>query len=335
MNELIRGGLSVTKQQAQVIDQLLNNKISVVGAGAGSGKTHTTVAAVLEILERKLATLDQFILITFTNKAADELRERVEKELIKILTTVQDAQKRKYWREQQERLSSAFIGTIHSFCAQVLRTFGYEQRVARESKITLSRYQFTEAIQDVVEKYAASQNPILLGEGLYWQEHDLRRLLTKILDYMQNHNIQAAEILKLTEHQPQEPGKAYRVAIAKLLKNTQQVYVQKKQKEQVLDSTDLLSKTAELLQGSEGSIIVNKLTQRYRYLFIDDFLHVTNCMPNIPLPNNHPLFRVVYGKPSFPKHPTRRMMMMMTMTKMLLLRNHHPTRTIMMIHQKK
>jgi DNA helicase-2/ATP-dependent DNA helicase PcrA len=271
MNELIRGGLSVTKQQAQVIDQLLNNKISVVGAGAGSGKTHTTVAAVLEILERKLATLDQFILITFTNKAADELRERMEKELAKRLASAQNAEERNFWRKQQEKLTIAFIGTIHSFCAQVLRTFGYEQRVARESEITLSRYQLTEALQDVVEEYAASQNPILFGEGLYWQEHNLRGLLAKILEYMHNRNLEPAKVLRQTKHQPEDSGKAYRVAIAELLKKTQQVYAQSKQKEQVLDSTDLLSKTAELLKGSEGSIIVKRLTERYRYLFIDEF----------------------------------------------------------------
>ncbi|MBE9200059.1 MULTISPECIES: UvrD-helicase domain-containing protein [unclassified Nodularia (in: cyanobacteria)] len=271
MNELIRGGLSVTKQQAQVIDQLLNNKISVVGAGAGSGKTHTTVAAVLEILQRKLATLDQFILITFTKKAADELQERMEKELAKRLVSAKNAEERNFWRKQQERLTIAFIGTIHSFCAQILRTFGYEERVARESKITLSRYQLTETLQDVLEKYTASQNPILFGERLYWQEHELRRLLANILEYMHNHNLDPASILGQTQCQAEDSEKAYRVAIAELLADTETFYTERKRKDQVLDSSDLISKTAALLECLEGSTIVQKLTERYHYLFIDEF----------------------------------------------------------------
>src|SRR5262245_27995436 len=73
-----RGGLRVTAQQAAVVDHAISHLVTVVGAGAGSGKTHTTAATVLELLDRRTASIDQFVLITFTNKAADELRERME-----------------------------------------------------------------------------------------------------------------------------------------------------------------------------------------------------------------------------------------------------------------
>jgi ATP-dependent exoDNAse (exonuclease V) beta subunit len=85
MSEIVRGGIAVTRQQAAVIDHVAAQSAgccaTVVSAGAGSGKTHTTVATVLHLAETKGATLDQFVLITFTEKAADELRARMERAL--------------------------------------------------------------------------------------------------------------------------------------------------------------------------------------------------------------------------------------------------------------
>src|SRR5919198_1174418 len=77
--ELRRGGRPVSAEQAAVVDHVLTHRFTVADAGAGAGKTQTTVAAVFELLaQRPESSLDQFVLITFTNKAADELRRRLE-----------------------------------------------------------------------------------------------------------------------------------------------------------------------------------------------------------------------------------------------------------------
>src|SRR5690348_11380030 len=110
-----------TQQQA-VIDSVMSGGVTVVGAGAGSGKTHTMVASVMALLDSGHSA-DQFVLITFTNKAADELRERVEGEIrSRIAAATGDDRAR--WIEQQERLAAAYMGTIHSFALQLLRTYG-------------------------------------------------------------------------------------------------------------------------------------------------------------------------------------------------------------------
>src|SRR4051794_21077066 len=79
----VRGGIPVTDQQAAVVahaaGQGTASRATVVRPGAGSGKTHTTVASVLDLVERCGAGIDQFVLITFTEKAADELRARMER----------------------------------------------------------------------------------------------------------------------------------------------------------------------------------------------------------------------------------------------------------------
>jgi len=104
----IRGGFPVNTQQAAVIDHLLaqspTQRVTVVSAGAGSGKTYTTVAAVVHLIETRGASIDQFVLITFTDKAADELRERMERAIEERQRGASDGAQRRFWQGQRERL---------------------------------------------------------------------------------------------------------------------------------------------------------------------------------------------------------------------------------------
>ncbi|MBE7010951.1 MAG: DNA helicase PcrA [Ruminococcaceae bacterium] len=71
-------------------------------AGAGSGKTTVVVNKIAHILDQKLAAPWQILAITFTNKAANEMKERIE-HLI------------------GENASQMWIGTFHSLCMRILR----------------------------------------------------------------------------------------------------------------------------------------------------------------------------------------------------------------------
>lgn len=77
---------------------------AVILAGAGSGKTRVLTSRVAWLLEQKLATPEQILLVTFTNKAAQEMNQRVEK----LAGT---------------RLP--FSGTFHRICALILRRHGH------------------------------------------------------------------------------------------------------------------------------------------------------------------------------------------------------------------
>ena len=71
-------------------------------AGAGSGKTTVVVNKIAYILEQQKARPYQILAITFTNKAANELKERVEKIL-------------------GDGANDMWIGTFHSICMKILR----------------------------------------------------------------------------------------------------------------------------------------------------------------------------------------------------------------------
>jgi len=79
---------------------------SIILAGAGSGKTRVLVYKVLYLLNKNKVNPRNILMITFTNKAAGEMKERIAK-----MTAGQHQ-------------TLGFVGTFHSFCAKILRIEG-------------------------------------------------------------------------------------------------------------------------------------------------------------------------------------------------------------------
>jgi DNA helicase-2/ATP-dependent DNA helicase PcrA len=271
MTTLQRGGLPVSNQQAAVVDHVVANPVTVVAAGAGAGKTHTTVAAALQLVQAGDASIDQFALITFTNKAADELRARLEKELaIRVLQASSEAE-RAVWQAQQELLSAAFVGTIHGFCSRILRGFGYAERIAREADVTTARFMRNQALLDAIEEELTAPEATLNLEVLSEEAYVLRDQAAQLLDQLHNRGLDAEQVLARTEAQPDDTGKPYRVALARVVARAEQRYSEAKRQQQQLDAHDLLVRTAQLLTRPDGVQVVQRLTSRYRYVFVDEF----------------------------------------------------------------
>jgi len=95
----------------------------LVEAGAGSGKTHSLVDRMLALLASGRARINTFAAVTFTRKAAAELRGRFQTELEKAVLAARDKDDETHDRlaEALHYLEQSFIGTIHSFCAKILR----------------------------------------------------------------------------------------------------------------------------------------------------------------------------------------------------------------------
>lgn len=98
----------------------------LVEAGAGSGKTTALVRRMVALVRTGAATVDEIAAVTFTRKAAAELRERFQAEIEGDLRSARATEKADTL--EVERLSAAlsdidraFVGTIHSFCARLLR----------------------------------------------------------------------------------------------------------------------------------------------------------------------------------------------------------------------
>ncbi|MEW6307631.1 MAG: UvrD-helicase domain-containing protein [Bacillota bacterium] len=102
-----------------------------VTAGAGSGKTKTLIARYLALIEEQGLTVPEIVAITFTVKAAQELRGRVRAAAAARLD------ERGPWPQVLADLVEAPIGTIHAFCAELLRSFPAEAGV--DPKFAIAR----------------------------------------------------------------------------------------------------------------------------------------------------------------------------------------------------
>jgi ATP-dependent exoDNAse (exonuclease V) beta subunit len=99
-------------------------RLTIIPAGAGSGKTHTIQERLGRwVVENEVAP-DRIVAVTFTEAAAAELRERIGAELLR-LDRVEDAL----------RLDQAYISTIHGFGLRVLTEFAFEARTSPQPRL--------------------------------------------------------------------------------------------------------------------------------------------------------------------------------------------------------
>jgi ATP-dependent helicase/nuclease subunit A len=111
---------SLTPAQKQAVAARGN---VLVMAGAGTGKTKTLVARCLDCLERERASLDELLIVTFTEAAAAEMRQRLRRELEEKAAAAPDDD---HWPHQLALFDIAPIGTLHSFCLRLVREHFYE-----------------------------------------------------------------------------------------------------------------------------------------------------------------------------------------------------------------
>ena len=101
----------------------------IVEAAAGTGKTTELVRRIAAVLQTGRTTVDRVVAVTFTRKAAGELRLRLRLELDSARATASSSAEIANLEDALKRLEEARIGTIHSFCAEILRQRPVEARI--------------------------------------------------------------------------------------------------------------------------------------------------------------------------------------------------------------
>ena len=117
--------MNLTSAQRQAIEARGN---VLMVAGAGTGKTRTLVERCLDCLvtERPRLSLEEILMVTFTEAAAAEMRQRIRDRLEEEAARQPDDP---HWPEQLALFETAHIGTLHSFCLQLVRQHFYELEI--------------------------------------------------------------------------------------------------------------------------------------------------------------------------------------------------------------
>jgi ATP-dependent helicase/nuclease subunit A len=126
----------------------LDRHLSVT-AGPGSGKTTVLVERYLEILRIQKVSVDNIVAITFTIRAANEMRERVRAQIDQLLRDAAGDERRK-WLRHKRALEGAVITTIHGFCSRLLHEFPLEANIDPQF-VLLDEHEAMMMVEAVVE----------------------------------------------------------------------------------------------------------------------------------------------------------------------------------------
>ena len=110
-----------TQEQRETIET--TGKSILVSAAAGSGKTTVLVERIKRLMIDEGTDIDRFLITTFTNAAASEMKERLDKALREELK--KPGADRAMLARQLSKLPSASIGTFHSFAFDIVRQYFY------------------------------------------------------------------------------------------------------------------------------------------------------------------------------------------------------------------
>lgn len=145
-----------TPEQQNVINFPLGNapmQNMLVSASAGTGKTTVMIERIARLIKQDV-NVDQIIVVTFTNLAAAEMKNRLFDKLSKSAGDFRV-------REQLEKLDSASICTLHSFCSDLLRNYFYvvdiDPAFSILDTITVSNLK-KQAIDELFKEYFANKD---------------------------------------------------------------------------------------------------------------------------------------------------------------------------------
>jgi len=150
--------MKATIEQQEIIDT--QDRSLLVRAGAGTGKTKTLVDRYMSLLENNPTwSVGNIVAITFTEKAAREMRQRVRQRIEQNA-----AEEPAFWATHRRALDQIRVSTIHGFCSQLLRENAIAAQidprfeVMEEAESTLLK---EEAIRTTIERLAKEEHSAL------------------------------------------------------------------------------------------------------------------------------------------------------------------------------
>ena len=184
-------GVKWTEEQQKVIQ--LRNRNILVSAAAGSGKTAVLVERIITMLteDDPPVDVDKLLIVTFTEAAASEMKERIRLAIEKKLLEYPEDE---HLKQQATLIHNAQITTIHSFCLSVIRDHFHAIdidpgfRIGEEGELKLLRHDVLEEMLE--EKYQEGSKSFLDFAAAYSTGRDDKKiedLILKIYEFSRSY----------------------------------------------------------------------------------------------------------------------------------------------------
>ena len=264
----------ITSEQLEAINE--QSKSILVKAGAGTGKTEVLSRRILKLLQDNPdLSVKQMAIITFTNKATEELQERLKRFFYHQWKSAVNPNDKRRYRYELESLNSATIATIHSFCQEILRLAGpyHQEQLHFSPAYQISNRPFHLAVDTSIEEWiqeAEAKNKTL---WLYkiMPTHELKKMIKQTYNMIRSMGLSFDEVLNITRHhallESSDMFRYLKNELITVLKQVDRNY--KDNKLRTYDVDDLLEYCFQLLK--QEPTIVQQVKDRFRYIFVDEF----------------------------------------------------------------
>lgn len=252
------------------------NSNYIIVSGAGTGKT-TTMINRLIYLRKKIAgfTFDKAALITFTNKASREMRER----LISVLERYFSVTKNPKYLEMMDEATRCTISTIHGFSKKLINKYGKNININKNVKVRSFKYfrqkAITEALNDLYKEHRELYDVIK-----YYPHYDIEAKLISVWNKIDNYSIDVNSINYNVDFGVDE--KSFSKIVEIVIEKAQE-YLEKS-KEYELEIVDLMKKLSfkELFTEAKGEydlIMVDEFqdSDNIQIDFVANFCNVTGA----------------------------------------------------------
>jgi exodeoxyribonuclease V beta subunit len=249
---------------------------AVIEASAGTGKTYTIERLVLRLLMVKEdASIDRLLILTFTEKAAGELKDRIRSLLHRTMdgntpdNMPTDDSARARLHMALENFDTACISTIHGFCHQALQEYAFENNQIFDLEVCRSDEVYEHVTRNMLRKdwpkWYGNRLEDLLRETNIGQKPE--EWLYTIVHIAESFRGNPFDQLKLPDDD------TYSI-IADSIKHVQQAADTFKQRHGLITYDDMLRRLDQALDADmnpEADHLVMALRQRYRYALVDEF----------------------------------------------------------------
>ncbi len=230
----------------------------IVTAGAGSGKTRVLVEKYVKVFEENPdLRMDQVVAITFTEKAAREMKDRITK---KIDESISIGKAVDLYLKIKRELPFARISTIHAFCSRIIRESALYANIDPDFNV-VSGLASSRRISKLVESYMV--NNVKEMKKLF--EIDPTIAFSDLREWFED------AIIKRTSNDimPVKINDDLKEIFLDHAKKLIEEYEKIAKEESTLDFEDLLIMTKALL--SDDSELRNRYSDYFRYIFVDEF----------------------------------------------------------------
>ena len=160
----------------------------LVSASAGSGKTAVLVERIINLILNHGVSIDEILIITFTNAAASEMSERI----LNVIESKINDENKSLLEEQMFLISNANIQTFHAFCLEILKNNYYKLNLSGNLKIlkdSQRKILINEVIEEVFLSYYEKNHEEFISlvnkYGGKYSDEKLREFIILIYNFIQ------------------------------------------------------------------------------------------------------------------------------------------------------